>query len=120
MPIPGTADDAVDGWILGLPPEIAANFLGAGDKDGRVAAASGTFLRWDWVAGDFAGGFDHFPNAKTFTVAQVVDELLMRLKCVEHEEMGHREVVDMDVIANASAIGGGVVRSEDGDGLSLP
>ena len=44
-PIPSTPDDVIDSWILELPTEVAANFLGAGDKDGRVTDAPRTFLR---------------------------------------------------------------------------
>src|SRR5271156_1788884 len=120
MPVPSAANDTVDRWVLRLPLEIATNAFGVSYKDGRVPGASGSFLRWDWVACDCAGGFDHFPNTKTFAVAQIVDELLMRLKCVEHKEMGHREVADVNVIANASAIGCRIVRAKNGDGLSLP
>ncbi len=69
MPIPRAPDDVVDRWEPWLPKKIAANFLGAGDKDGRVAAASRSFPGRDWVARDFARGFDHFPNTKTFAIA---------------------------------------------------
>ncbi len=36
MPIPSAANDVVDRWILGLPLELAANFLGACYEDGWV------------------------------------------------------------------------------------
>jgi hypothetical protein len=42
------------------------------------------------------------------------------VKSVEYDEMGHREIVQMDVIANASAVGCGIVRAEDGNSLFLP
>jgi hypothetical protein len=80
MPIPGTADNVVDGRILGPPLEIATNFVGASYKHRRVAGAPRRFLLWDRMACDSAGGFDYFPNAKSLAASQIVDKLAWELR----------------------------------------
>src|SRR5580704_2514550 len=96
VPIPSTANDSVDRRIFRPPLEISANFFGAGYQDGRVAAPPGSFLRGDRVACDLAGGRDHFADARTFVVADVVDELAVGVQSTQYEKMRHRQIVDVD------------------------
>ena len=63
----------------------------------------------DGVAGDAAGGFDDFSDGEAGAVAEVEEGAGLGCECVEGEDVGAGEVGDVDVVADAGAIGGGVV-----------
>src|SRR5437868_15167161 len=67
----------------------------------------------------FAGDIHHVANTEATTVADVVDELVMLIQRLECQQMRSGEVNHVDVVANASAVGRRVVRSKDGNVLSL-
>ncbi len=77
----------------------------------------------DGMAGDAAGGFDDFEHAEAFSVAQVVDQrrkVSGRIRGLIHQgfqgqQVGIGEVGDVDVVADAGAVGSGVVVAEDFD-----
>jgi len=89
--------------------------FGAGYEAGGVAFAAGLDLYGDGVAGDAAGGFDDLLDGEAAAVAEVEDHPVARGEGVEGEDVGVGEVGYVDVVADAGAVGGGIVFAEDED-----
>ena len=64
---------------------------------------------------------EHFEHGKAAAVAAVHDVASLRVgdQQVEHVDMGGGEVADMDIVADAGAVGRGVIGAVDGDRLAL-
>ena len=122
VPDPGGVDDFVDLGVFGLPAEFGDGFFAAGDEEGGVAGAAREHFHGDGVASDAADGIDNFANSEAGAVAEVVDEALfggfVGFEGLEGEQMGVCQVGDVDVIADAGAVVGGVVVAEDFDGVA--
>ena len=115
MPGPGAGEDVVELRVFGPPAEVGLRLRGAGDKAGGVAGAAGFDLDGDGVAGDAACGLDDLLHRKAGAVAEVVDHLFGLVERGECEDVGVGEVENVDVVANAGAVGSGVVVAEDED-----
>ena len=115
MPRPGAGDDGIEGGVAGFPAEFPLNFLGAGNEDGGVSRAAGTDLDGDGVTGDAARRFDDFEHGEARAIAEVVDELLSLRKRLKSKEMGVGQIFDMDVVADAGTVRGGVIVAVDFD-----
>lgn len=101
--------------MLGFPAEHAVKLVLAGHEHGWVAgAARGDFAR-NFAAGDFFRCVDDFEDGKTAAVADVESFTGDRFNGFESADVGVRDIQDVNVIANASAIRRGVVRTEDFD-----
>jgi len=71
------------------------------------------------MAGDAAGGLDHLEDAESLAVAEVVGQNGMIGEGFEGQDVRLGQVDDVDVVADARAVGRGVVVAEDGDGRAL-
>lgn len=72
------------------------------------------------MAGDGSGRVNDLTHGEALVIAQVEDLGGAALaEIVEAEDVGLGEIGDMDVVADAGAVGGVVVGAEDGDGRSL-
>src|SRR5690606_8669868 len=89
----------------------ATRTAGSSGRPGR----GGRGLR-DRVAGDAAGALDHLADGEAVAVAEVADEVFAGGGGVQGEQVGLGQVGDVDVVADAGAVGGGVVVAVDGDG----
>ena len=101
--------------------KFALDFFGAGDQDGRVTEAARGFNNLNREAGDMPRGVNHLAYAEAAPVAEIVDKALGRrvaTQPVKSQEMCGGQVADVNVVANACAIGSGVIRSEDGDAFA--
>jgi hypothetical protein len=95
--------------------EFAADFFGAGDEIGRIAGASRGFHERNFPAGDAACGGDDFADAEAGAVAEIVDALVGVVEGAKDEEVRLGEIVDVDVVADAGAVGGGIVGAKNMD-----
>jgi len=86
-----------------------------GDEDGGIAGAAGREFASDFVAGDFFGSVEDFEDGKAAAVADVEGFAGDFFDRFEGAEVGIGDVQDVDVIADAGAVGGGIVRAEDFD-----
>ena len=66
----------------------------------------------DGTAGDFPRGFEHFENGVAAVVADVVGGAGGAVEGLEGEDVGIGDVQDVDIVADAGAVGRGVVRAE--------
>ncbi len=115
VPGPGAGQDVVEVGVFGLPAEIGFGLFGAGDQAGGVAVAARFDFDGDGVAGDAARGFDDLLDGEAVAVAEVVDHAVAVGEGVEREDVSVGEVGDVDVVADAGAVGGEVVVAEDED-----
>lgn len=113
FPGPGRSDDFLEGRVLGFPAEGAVKFFFAGDQDGGIAGAARRKFAGDLMTGDFFGGVDNFEDGETAAIADVESFAGDGFDGFEGADVGIGDIEDVDVIANAGAVGGGVIGTED-------
>jgi len=89
------------------------NFVFAGDQHGGIAGAAGGEFARNFAAGDFFGGVEDFEDGKTAAIADVKSFAGDGFDRLEGAEVGIGDVQDVNVIADAGAVGGGIVRAEN-------
>jgi hypothetical protein len=115
FPSPGGLNDFFEGRVSGYPVEGFFEFFAAGNEDGGIAGAARAEFAWDLAAGDALGGADDFENGKAAAVADVEGFAGDAIDFLEGADVRVGDVEDVDVVSNASAVGGGVVSAEDVD-----
>src|SRR5215831_10614860 len=98
MPGPGAADDVLQFWPFGFPPEFPNRFLGRSHQLWRVAGTTRLFHDRNLSAGDFFARLNHLTDGITIAVAEVVKSLST---CCEPQDVSLRQIRNMNVIANA-------------------
>src|ERR1017187_8964467 len=117
--VPGVGDDGAQVGILRGPTQAVAELLTAGHQTGGIAFAARTHDVGYFPAGDFLHRADHLHDAAAGAGADV--ELVARAavqQVLDGQDVRLREIADVDVIADAGAVRGGVVVAENGDGLA--
>ena len=116
MPFPGGSDDVLDFSVLNVPTEFFLCLGGIGVKRGGVAGAAFGFHYGNFQAGDFFNRGDDFADRVGGAGAEVVEiggagfvEFFKDLN------VGTGKVVHVNVVAQAGAIGGRIIRAEDLD-----
>ncbi len=115
MEFPCGLDDASEVGVLGLPAQFGVGLGGVGGQHGRVAGAAGLFGDLEVLARDLFDGVDDLAYGVAVAVAQVVDQFGFLIEFAQGQQVSEAEVFDVDVIADAGAVGGVVVRAEDLD-----
>ncbi len=120
MKAPGIDQDIFEARMPGLP---AQNLQGSGtpaDQLGGISRAARRNAFGNRMPGDPARGFDQLSHRVSATRTQIAGQALgSRLKACQGTQVGVRQVNDMDIVSNASAIGRWVVIAEDPDLLAL-
>ena len=93
--------------------EVAAHFITGGDEDGGVTGAAGKDFVGDIAGGEVADGVDNLADGEALAGANVESVAGDASDVLQGEEMGFGDVEDMDVIANAGAVGSGIVVAKD-------
>ena len=116
MPFPGRSDDFPRIRMGGMPAKDSFTLLGRGDEDGRVTAAACLFGDFEIDARDFLCGIDDVADGEAIFATQVEISAVSTFKKVLHGEyMSISEVYDVDVVTDAGAIRGRIVRAIDRD-----
>src|SRR5271157_331036 len=68
---------------------------------------------------DLARNLDDLAHAEPVAASQVADQLRVLFQPIEREQMRRRQVVDVNVVADASSVLGWIVRAEDGNRRSF-
>ena len=102
VPRPGGGNDVFELGKFRFPTEFADGFFGGGDQVRRVAGAARFFDRRNFFAGDFLAHLDDLPHGIAVAVAEVVKTGFAGL---QRQHVRLREVDDVDVIADAGAVG---------------
>jgi len=113
FPGPGGGDDFLEGRVLGFPAEGTVKLFFAGDQDRGIAGAARGKFAGDLVTSDFFGGVDNFDDREAAAVANVESFAGDGLDGFEGAKVGIGDVEDVDVVADASAIGSGIVGAEN-------
>ena len=108
-------EDVIECGIAWGPVEFAADLFRTGDERWGIAGSTRRCDKGHLPARDTACRGDDFANAEPCAVADVVDALIGVFKRAEDEQVGVGDVVNMDVVADASAIGSRIVGAENGD-----
>src|SRR5713226_9293915 len=98
-----------------VPTERALELFLAGDQNGRVARAPRSEFARDFAAGDALGRINHLQDGEAAAVADVEGFAGNTVNLLECADVRIRDVEHMDVIANTSSIGSGIVRAENID-----
>src|SRR6266571_6659059 len=96
-----------------LPAEDALELFLAGDQDGGIARTPRSEFAGDPAPGDALGDSNHFENGEAAVVAHVESLAGNAVDLLKRANVGIGDVQHMDVIANTSAVGSGIVRSKD-------
>ena len=97
-----------------LPAERGTNTGGASDQRGWIAGAPGFLFCGYWVSGDVLDHGEQLANAIAPAVAAVQCRGFAAAAQVgQGLQMGVGQVLDVDVVAHAGAVGRGVVGAED-------
>lgn len=116
MPFPGRSDDFPCIGMGGMPAEDSFTLLGRGDEYSGVAAAARFFSDFEVDARHFFGGVDDITDREAIFTAQIEIGAASTFKKVLHGEyMSISEVYDVDVVTDAGAIRGRIVRAIDRD-----
>lgn len=99
--------------MLGLPTKHAVELVFAGNEYGGVAGAARREFVRDFAAGYFFGGVEDFEDGKAAAVADVESFAGDGFDGFEGAEMGIGDVQNVDVVADASAVGGRIVGAKD-------
>src|SRR5882672_4087828 len=115
LPRPGRLNDFLERRMGGFPAERFLEFFLASDEHGGITRTTWAELAGNFAAGDALRRADHFENGEAAAVADVERFAGNAVDRFERANVGIRDVEDVDVIANASAVGGGIVRAENID-----
>lgn len=116
-PAPCAFDHAARVFPLGFPAEDGLGFGWVGDEFGWIAFAAWSEGEGDGFTGDFFDEFEHLEDADAGAGAEVAGGGGAAFaEMGEGVGVGLGEVEDVDVVADAGTVGGGVVVTEDGEG----
>jgi hypothetical protein len=113
FPGPGGGDDFLERGVLGFPAEGLAKLFLASDQDGGIAGAAWGHFARNFATGDFFGRVEYFEDGKAAAVADVKGLAGNFFDGFERAEVGIGDVEDVDVVADAGAVGRGIVGTEN-------
>src|SRR5271154_1687673 len=119
-PFPGAFHNVFQAGKLRPPMQLAPDFLRTGHEDGGITGPAWCFQGRNGMTGYAAYRFDNFAHAESPAVAQIVNQFLFSIQCFKSQKVRGGQVGDVYVIAHASAIGCGIVGSEDRKLFALP
>src|SRR5207244_1332595 len=105
VPAPGGLDDGMQIGVAGLPAELGPGASSIRDQLGRVARAASAQGHGNFVARHSAAFVDYFTNAVPPASAQIQFQARSRLQAVQGQDVGRSQVVHVDVVADAGAVG---------------
>lgn len=111
--IPGAVHD-VGEVAFGGPAQELIGFCGIGDEGWWIAGTAWADFAADGLAGRGFGGLDYFQDGIAFARAEVDGKgIAFLFEMLKGADVGVGKVVDVDVVAEAGAVGRGIVRAED-------
>src|ERR1041385_6623417 len=119
VPFPGGMDDLKDVGVAWFPAELFDQFFGRGDECGWIAGTPGDDIEGDRLARHLFSGAYHLEDRTPCAGADVEDVVGLRRGGFDGEAMRLGQIIDMNVIAEAGAVWGGVVVAEDHELFSL-
>jgi len=106
MPVPRRLDHIFKIFKSRLPPQFLSNFSSVGNQNRRISRPGIAFNSWNLMPGNPAGRFDYLPDGISPAVSEIINTaVLARQKCIQCQQMGLRQIADVDVVADAGAVG---------------
>jgi len=99
--------------VLGFPAKHALKLVLAGDEDGGIAGATRRKFPWNFAAGDAFGGVEHLEDGEAAAIADIESFAGNVFDGFESADVRIGNVEDVNVIADAGAIGRRVIGAED-------
>src|SRR5689334_3643862 len=112
-PVPGGPDDFFERGVGGFPAEGAFEFFFAGNENGGIARAARTEFAGNLEAGNTFCGGDDFEDGEAAAVANVEGFTGNAVDLLKSAEVGIGDIEDVDVIADAGSVWGGVIGAEN-------
>src|SRR5882672_7160398 len=110
MPLPGRRYDLLQLRKLRLPAQFLPGLVRRGYKARRIAWTARLLGGFYFLAGHLLAHLDHFTHGIAIAVAEVVEALFARR---QREQVRLRQVHDVNIVADAGAIGRRIVRPEN-------
>jgi len=101
--------------VLGFPAQGTLKFVLAGDEDGGITGPARQDLARNLAAGDFFGGVQNFQDGEAAAISDIEGFAGDGLDRFEGADVGICYIEDVDVIADAGAIGSRIIRAENFD-----
>jgi hypothetical protein len=115
MPAPGGGDDVLHIGVVRFPTQNLLGLLAGGHQNRRISRTAALLPDWDRRTGNLPCRLDDFPVGKALPVAQVKGGGGVPLfQIIQRQHMGVDEILHMDIIPNAGAVGGGIVGAKKG------
>src|ERR1019366_8119581 len=108
VPSPGGLDDVFQRWILRLPAEFGERLVRGGHELRRVTGTTRLFNRRDFLARDLLAHLNDFLHRIAVAVAEIEETALSGLQA---ENVRLRQILDVNIITDAGAVGRGVIRA---------
>ena len=105
--------------MQGFPAEVPLEFSRIGAEYRWISRASWSHTKWNFGAGDFLNSAYHFANRVTTAIADVVRDQSWRPHSIQCQEMGCRNIADMNIVAHTGAVGRVVIVSIQGKEIAL-
>ena len=113
--------DDIEVVVLRLPTQHALGARAVGDETRGVAGTTRAFFYFNRLAGNAARGVDDLLHREAVAVAQVEGVAVAAGgEFFQRQQVGLAQVHDVDVVADAGAVGSVVVAAEDGDVGAAP
>src|SRR6266513_166994 len=114
------AHDGIEIVEARLPAKLPADALGAGYERRRISGAARLLAHLEWLARHPLDAGENLPHAVTVSVTDVQrGRAAPRAQVLEGVEVRGRQILDVNVVADARAIGRRIVGAEDRDLGSL-
>src|SRR5437588_11291135 len=106
-PLPGIANHRVEVGLLWNPAQFIANLAARSDEYWRVSSTPGSLNGVDRSSRYFTGGLDHLAYRESQAIAKVIGTVFPGRDAVQWEQVGARQVLDVNIVADRSPVGGG-------------
>ena len=109
VPIPGGLDDVFQLLKARPPAELSTDLVGRRHQHRRVSGSARPLVNRDAQPRHFLDGADHLAHTVAFAGAEIVTKADARTEPLQGYEVGFRQILDVNVVAHASAVWSWVV-----------
>src|SRR5260370_18852364 len=111
LPLPRIVNHRGKVGLLWSPAQFLANLAARSDEYWRVSRTPGSLNSIDRNSRYFTSGLDHLAYRKSQAIAKVIDPVFSGRDAVQCEQVGARQVLDVNIVADRSPIGCRIVGS---------
>src|ERR1039458_1574915 len=105
---PGVGDHIGELRLAGLPPELSPDPLAGRDQHRRVTGAPGRPAYRGRTTGHGLCSSDLLAPREAVAVTEIEDLVLPRAGPLQRQQVGSRQILDVDVVTDRGAVRGGL------------